>query len=104
MASKTFNVGIVGYAFSAKAFHIPFIALVPSLKIYAFVQRHPKPDNDAGKDFPGTIVYRSIEELVRDKNVDLVVITTPPSSHFELTKLALEHGKNGWALVSQACT
>ena len=95
MASKSFNIGIIGYAFSAKVFHIPFIEKVPSLNIYAFVQRHPQPDNDASKDFPDAKVYNSTEELVKDSNVDLVVVTTPPTSHFELAKLALEHGKHG---------
>jgi predicted dehydrogenase len=50
MASKTYNVGIVGYGFSAKIFHIPFVAEVPELKLYAVVQRTPKADDDAEKD------------------------------------------------------
>ena len=95
MATKTFNVGIIGYAFSAKVFHIPLIQNVPSLKIYAIVQRHPQPNDDAAKDFPDAKVYRSSEDLVMDKDVDLVIITTPPASHFELAKQALENGKHG---------
>ena len=95
MAAKGFNVGIIGYAFSAKVFHIPLIQSIPSLKIYAFVQRHPQPSDDVAKDFPEAKVYRSAEEMVRDKNLDLVVITTPPASHYELVKLALEGGKHG---------
>ena len=95
MDSKTFSVGIVGYSFSAKVFHIPLLQAVPSLKIYAFVQRHPTPNDDAGKDFPEAKIYRSADDLVKDEKVDLVIVTTPPSSHFELTKLALENGKHG---------
>ena len=94
MAAKSFNVGIIGYAFSAKTFHIPFIEATPALNIYAFVQRHPKPDDDAAKDYPNAKVYRSTEELVKDPDVDLVVVTTPPTSHFELAKTALENGKH----------
>ena len=99
MATKTFNVGIIGYAFSAKVFHIPLIQNVSSLKIYALVQRHPQPDDDASKDFPDAKVYRSAEELVKDGNVDLVIVTTPPASHFELAKQALENGKHGRFVV-----
>ena len=95
MASKTWNVGVVGYGFSAKVFHIPFVQEVPELKLYAVVQRTPKPDDDAEKDHPGIKSYRTTEEMVKDEGVDVVIITTAPDSHFELTKLALESGKHG---------
>ncbi|PIG89323.1 NAD binding Rossmann fold oxidoreductase [Aspergillus arachidicola] len=94
MASKTFNVGVVGYGFSAKTFHIPFISDVPQLKLYAVVQRTPKPDDDAEKDHPGIKSYRTAEDMVKDDGVDVVIVTTAPDSHYELTKLALEHGKH----------
>jgi hypothetical protein len=95
MASKTWNVGIVGYGFSAKTFHIPFVQDVPQFKLYAVVQRTPKPDDDAEKDHPGIKSYRSAEDLVQDAGVDVVVITTAPDSHHYLAKLALENGKHG---------
>ncbi|KAH8702452.1 putative NAD binding Rossmann fold oxidoreductase [Talaromyces proteolyticus] len=94
MASKTFNVGVVGYGFSAKIFHIPFITAVPDLKLYAIVQRTPKPDDNAEKDHPGVKLYHSADDLVKDSQVDVVVITTAPDSHYALTKLALDAGKH----------
>lgn len=98
MVTKTWNVGVVGYGFSAKIFHIPFITAVPDFKITAIVQRTPKPDDDAEKDHPGVKSYRSADEMVKDSNVDVVVITTAPDSHYELTKLALDAGKHGTKL------
>ncbi|CDM35908.1 hypothetical protein DTO013E5_5421 [Penicillium roqueforti] len=92
--AKTYNVGIVGYGFSAKIFHIPFVTEVPELKLYAVVQRTPKQDDDAEKDHPGVKSYRSAEEMVQDPAVDVVIITTAPDSHFALSKLALEAGKH----------
>ncbi|KAJ5562426.1 hypothetical protein N7535_003121 [Penicillium sp. DV-2018c] len=94
MASKTYNVGIVGYGFSAKIFHIPFVKEVPELNLYAIVQRTPKPDDDAEKDHAGVKSFRTTEEMVQDPAVDLVIITTAPDSHFDLCKLALEAGKH----------
>ncbi|CAK47149.1 hypothetical protein ASPNIDRAFT_54874 [Aspergillus niger ATCC 1015] len=94
MASKTWNVGIVGYGFSAKTFHIPFIQEVPQFKIAAVVQRTPKPDDDAEKDHPGIKSYRTTEEMVKDEGLQVVVITTAPDSHYALAKLALENGKH----------
>ncbi|RJE25235.1 hypothetical protein PHISCL_02448 [Aspergillus sclerotialis] len=94
MASQSWNVGVVGYGFSAKTFHIPFVQQVPELNLYAVVQRTPKPDDDAEKDHPGIKSYRSTEDMVKDSAVDVVIITTAPDSHFELAKLALESGKH----------
>jgi len=94
MASKIYNVGVIGYGLSAKVFHIPPIEVVPEFKLYAIVQRSPKSDDDAGKDHPGIKSYRSSEELFQDPKVDVVVVTTTPESHFELVKDALEAGKN----------
>jgi predicted dehydrogenase len=95
MVAKTWNVGVVGYGLSAKIFHIPLITAVPDFKLTAIVQRMPKSDDDAEKDFPGVKGYRSADDLVKDATIDVVVITTAPDSHYALTKLALDAGKHG---------
>lgn len=41
-----------------------------------------------------TILTNNDDSLIKNKNVDCVVIATPPSTHFELAKKALEAGKN----------
>ncbi len=64
------------------------------MKFYAIVQRTPKPNDDAEKDHPGIKSYRSSKEVVADSEVEVVVVTTSPMSHFEICKLALEHGKH----------
>jgi predicted dehydrogenase len=40
------------------------------------------------------VAYGSYEELVTDKNVDVVYIATPHSHHYQNALLALEAGKN----------
>lgn len=94
MAPKTYNVAVIGYGMSAKVFHIPLIQVVTQFKLYAIVQRNPKPEDDAEKDHTQIKAYRSSEEMVNDAAVDVVIVTTVPASHFELCKLALEHGKH----------
>ncbi|KAJ5586427.1 hypothetical protein N7450_006214 [Penicillium hetheringtonii] len=94
MASKIYNVGVVGYGFSAKIFHIPFVSQIPELKLHAIVQRTPKPEDDAEKDHPGVKSYRTADEMVQDPAIDIVIITTAPDSHYDLAKLSLEAGKH----------
>lgn len=79
---------------SAKIFHIPFILLTPQFKLYSIVQRSPKSGNSAPDDHPDARHYTRVEDLLADKDVDVVVVTTPPDNHFELTKAALEAGKH----------
>ncbi|KAF2486093.1 hypothetical protein BDY17DRAFT_246404 [Neohortaea acidophila] len=94
MAVNPWNVAVVGYGLSAKVFHIPFITAVPDLKLYGVVQRNPKPDNDAEKDHAGIKSWRSVEDMLKDDEVDVVVITSIPTTHFEMCKKSLEAGKN----------
>ncbi|KAF3482483.1 oxidoreductase [Arthroderma uncinatum] len=89
-----YNVGVIGYGLSAKVFHIPFISAVPEFKLYAIVQRTPSASDDAQKDHPDSKIYRTVEDLVNDSAVDVVVVTTTPDSHYSLTKLALEANKH----------
>jgi predicted dehydrogenase len=95
MVPKIFNVGIIGYGLSAKIYQIPFIRAATNLNFYAVVQRTPKPNGDAEKDWPGIKSFRSTELLIQDPAVDVVVVTTAPDSHLELAKLALNAGKHG---------
>lgn len=95
MPSKIYNIAVIGYGLSAKVFHIPLIKTVPQFRLHAVVQRNPKPDDDAEKDHPGIKGYRSAEEMLEDAAIDVVVVTTTPESHFQLTKAALESGKHG---------
>ncbi|KAB8217754.1 hypothetical protein BDV33DRAFT_193335 [Aspergillus novoparasiticus] len=94
MAPKIFNVGVIGYGLSAKIYQIPFITAVKNFKLYAVVQRTPKPNDNAELDFPGIKSFRSTELMVKDRAVDVVVVTTAPDSHLELAKLALNAGKH----------
>lgn len=95
MASKLFNVAVVGYGLSAKVFHIPLILAVPEdLKLHGIVQRTPKPNDDASKDHPGIKSYRSVNEVYADPSVDIVVITSVPETHFDMCKASLEAGKH----------
>ncbi|OAQ66286.1 NAD binding Rossmann fold oxidoreductase [Pochonia chlamydosporia 170] len=94
MASKTFNVGVVGYGMSAKVFHIPFITTTPQLKLHSIVQRSPKEGNSAPQDHPSAKHYTDVNQLLADPEVDVVVVTTPPDNHFQLTKSVLQAGKH----------
>lgn len=95
MPSKTYNVAVIGYGLSAKVFHIPLIETLPQFRLHAVVQRNPKSEDDAEENHPGVKSYRSAQDMLEDAAIDVVVVTTTPESHFQLTKAALESGKHG---------
>ena len=85
------GVGVIGYGLAGRVFHAPFVSAMPGLKLEAFVQRH---GDEAATAYPGTRTYRTVEELLGDAGVELVVVATPNETHFELAKQALEAGKH----------
>ena len=93
--TSPYNVGVIGYGMSAKVFHIPLLQVLPhSFKLHAIVQRSPASGNDCSKDHPNVIHYTTIEALLSDPSIHLVIVTTTPSSHFEICDAALKAGKN----------
>lgn len=95
MGPQPHAVGVVGYGMSAKVFHIPLIQVLPNeFNFYAVVQRSPKPEDDCRKDHPNAKHFSNTDDLLQDPAVDVVIITTTPSSHFDICKAALEAGKH----------
>ena len=85
------GVGIIGYGLAGRVFHAPFISAVPGLALRAFVERA---SDKAAKAYPASRTYRTVEELLGDPGIELVVIGTPNATHFPLAKQALAAGKH----------
>jgi len=85
------NVGLVGYGLAGRVFHAPVIQSVPNLRLKKVVERHA---NDSSKRYPEVEVVRDVSDLLKDNEVDLVVITTPNTSHFEYARDSLLAGKH----------
>eukprot|EP01135_Chromosphaera_perkinsii_P000318 Nk52_evm87s62 gene=Nk52_evmTU87s62 len=88
---RKIKVGIVGFGMSARVFHAPLIDSNPFFQLYAFVERN---NNLAEKKYAGVKTYRSLTDLCADVEVDLVVITTPSSSHYLNCKEVILAGKH----------
>src|SRR5204862_7967521 len=79
------------YGMSGKLFHAPFIDNHPGYELTAIVERH---NNDSRERYPRSKLYRSIEELIADNSIQLIIINTPTHLHFENAKAALMAEKN----------
>jgi predicted dehydrogenase len=85
------SVGLIGYGMAARVFHAPIIESVPGLRLKKVVERHA---DDSRKRYPWVEVVRDHNILLRDDEVDLVVIATPNASHFDLARQSLLAGKH----------
>ena len=85
------RVGVVGFGMGARVFHAPLISSVDGLELAAVVERHT---NQASERYPGITTYRSLEEMLHDDSLGLIVIATPSGTHFDVAQQALEAGKN----------
>jgi len=85
------KTGICSYGMSGKLFHAPFIHNHPGYELTAIVERH---NNDSRERYPQSTLYHSIDELLADDSIQLIIINTPTHLHFENAKAALLAGKN----------
>src|SRR4051794_25353135 len=85
------NVGLIGYGMASRIFHAPFITTTPGLKLTAVLERQ---GSFSKRDYPNVDILRDVDELLTDTKVNLIVVATPNSSHFELARRALAAGKH----------
>jgi scyllo-inositol 2-dehydrogenase (NADP+) len=88
---KQVHVGLIGFGLSGQVFHAPVIRSVPGLKLAKVVSSHPEKVRAA---LPEAQAVASVEELLRDEQIELVVVAAPNTLHYPYAKQALEAGKH----------
>ncbi|HET9092268.1 MAG TPA: Gfo/Idh/MocA family oxidoreductase, partial [Acidimicrobiales bacterium] len=66
----------------------------PGLEMIAACDSDPSRRKAAEEEFPGLRPCASVDELAGDDDVDVAMVATPPSTHFELARQLLEAGKH----------
>ena len=89
--TDTLNVALVGFGFVGKVFHAPLIAATPGLHLHTVVSSRP---DDVHADLADVRVVPSLDAVLNDAAVDLVVIATPNQLHAPQAHAALQAGKH----------
>ncbi len=76
---------------SGRIFHAPFLSTNPQFKLKAVVERHQK---KMAARYPDIVSYNSVDELLNDTEIELIIINTPNFTHFDFAKQALRAGKH----------
>jgi scyllo-inositol 2-dehydrogenase (NADP+) len=85
------DVGLIGFGLAGRCFHAPVIRAVDGLRLAAVLQRS---GDSAAQAYPDARVVRSLDELLANDSLSLVVIATPNQTHFPLAKRCLESGRH----------
>jgi predicted dehydrogenase len=94
MASKL-RIGVIGAGGIAQFAHLPGYASMPDqCEVVAICDVNPETAKTASEKFGISRVLSDYHELLGDKEIDAVSITTPNAFHLEPTLAALKAGKH----------
>lgn len=85
------NTALLSYGMSGRVFHAPFIQLHKGFNLLGAWERSKQLIQ---ADYPEVKSYPSLEALLADDSIELVIVNTPTNTHYEYAKKALLAGKN----------
>jgi len=85
------RTALCSFGMSGWVFHAPFIQVHPGFELYAVWERTKKL---AQEKYPDVKSFNTLEAMLEDDAIELVVVNTPNYTHFEFAKLALQAGKH----------
>jgi len=85
------RVGLIGFGLAGQAFHAPMIRGVERMELACVLERH---SNNAKARYPEVQIARTLDEMLSDKSINLVVVGTPNDTHYSYAKAALDAGRH----------
>ena len=86
------NVGIIGCGAISSQYIIGLKKNKKEINILACADKDENKSEFFAKEY--NINPLSVEALLMDKDIDIIVNLTPPSSHFDISLKSLENGKH----------
>jgi len=88
---KPINTALLSYGMSGEVFHAPLLMASPQFNLSAVVQRNT---NTVQKHYPSIAIIRTVDEVIQDPAIELVIVNTPNETHYPFAVKALEAGKH----------
>jgi predicted dehydrogenase len=96
---QTINTALLSFGMSGRVFHAPFINLHKGFHLEGAWERSKQLIQAA---YPQTKSYPTLEAVLADDSLDLIVVNTPTYTHYEYATKALQAGKH--VVVEKAFT
>src|ERR1700712_3579405 len=90
-SSSPIITAILSYGMSGEVFHAPLIDAHPRFRLKTILQRS---SDSAKKFYPDVIIARTLDEVLSDNDVELVIVNATNATHFEFAARALRAGKH----------
>jgi predicted dehydrogenase len=91
MQNNPIKTAVIGYGFSARTFHIPFLQGLAEFEFCAIASSQHEL---VQQQLPGVVCYPDAHSLLAQSDAELVIITSPNHSHAVLVEQALLHNKH----------
>ena len=88
------NTALAGFGSGGRIYNAPIFSSVPGFRITKILTSNPSNVAAAENDFPQASVVSHFEEILKDKEVELVIVLLPNHLHYGYVKKALEAGKH----------
>ncbi len=85
------RAGLVGFGLAGRVFHAPLISSVEGYELVSVVERTT---NQAETRYPGIQTVRTLDELLSDPSLNLIIVATPSNTHSSFAVQALKAGKH----------
>ena len=96
---KPINTGLLAFGMSGQVFHAPFINAHPAFALCSVTERNKKVANQF---YPDIVSFDTVDEVINDPDLELIIVNTPNNTHFDYAVKALTAGKH--VLVEKPCT
>jgi predicted dehydrogenase len=92
--NRELGVGLLGYSPNVGQGHGLGVQHTTGLSLKAVCDLNPQRLDQARQDFPRVKIYETSEAFSEDRDVDVVIITTPPDTHAAICLRMMEAGKH----------
>lgn len=88
---KSIKTALCSFGMSGQLFHAPFIDIHEGFNLHAVLERTK---NLAEAIYPNIQTFRSLDALLQDDTIELIIVNTPNITHYDFTKKCIEAGKH----------
>lgn len=89
--NKPIITALASYGMSGEVFHAPLLMSNPNFKLTSVLERH---HNRSQKRYPKITVVKNYDDLLKNPDIELIIVNTPDHLHAEMAEQALWAGKH----------
>ena len=91
MQKEKLTVGIIGFGLSGRYLIAPYLMVNPNFQLKTVVQHTQSTASDI---YPSVKSEKNFDAMLNDRDIDLVVVSSPNGTHFDYARRALLAGKH----------